>query len=205
MHTPSLAHHPPLHSFDPPSQPIPQTPKPLHPPITKRVNQTPNPKPITQQSEDPRLRAALLAAQQAFSSTEARQNADGWEGGPDDQDEDQDLLMEDEETPQINPYAAGFEGADDGDDEVERVLLVGVGLKSSQQMTTAAAARRRQRGWEGEGAATGGREGGYTIEESLEELGRLAETAGLKVRRRGRLGFGGLGGCWRLGVAWGLF
>lgn len=70
-------------------------------------------------------------------------------------------------------------------------MLVGVTLKKEQQAAAAAASRRRRGGGARAGAAEGeeGDGGGvwrdaaiYSIEESLAELGRLAETAGLKVR-----------------------
>jgi hypothetical protein len=115
------------------------------------------------QETDPRFRAALLAAQQAFAGAEGRAAARGWEDPEDDPEGAEGAAFSEYEQ-------AGSLDVDLGgdEDELERVLLVGVTLKS---------------GGGGGGSGGGGwADGaGYTIEESLGELGRLAETAGLKV------------------------
>jgi hypothetical protein len=153
------------------------------------------------QTEDPRLRAALLAAQQAFASANARQAPDGWED-PEDQDPD---LAEAEGAPGALGSLSDLD-YEDPDQDLERVMLVGVSLKSAAP--AAAAAARRRRGDragshdEADGGAGGGREGGsvYSIEESLDELGRLAETAGLKVGLAGWLSVGRLSAWYWLGA-----
>ena len=63
------------------------------------------------------------------------------------------------------------------DDDRERVYLVGVALKREGK------ARNRESAVAAAAAAAGGNAAvaGYGIDESLEELGRLADTAGLKV------------------------
>lgn len=134
-----------------------------------------------------------MAAQQAFSEAEARQKAAGWE----EPEDDVEAIGYSSDGPR-GPGSFTEDGwednlsNDDITDGSERVLLVGVTLKG-QQLQQAAAARRRARGggggrgaWgaegeEAEGGGWGEGSAAYTIEESLAELGRLAETAGLKV------------------------
>jgi hypothetical protein len=73
----------------------------------------------------------------------------------------------------------------------ERVYLVGVSYKnwSSPQEQAAAAAVARARATGGAQAAAARRAQQFDVHSSLEELGRLADTAGLKV---------GLGEGWRV-------
>jgi hypothetical protein len=67
----------------------------------------------------------------------------------------------------------------------ERVYLVGVSYKnwSSPQEQAAAAAVARARAAGGAAAAAARRAQQFDVHSSLEELGRLADTAGLKVGR----------------------
>ncbi|KAI8462495.1 MAG: hypothetical protein J3K34DRAFT_527703 [Monoraphidium minutum] len=161
---------------------------------------------FVQAEDDPRFRAALAAAQAAFNAdaaaaagAAAAPAAAGWEG-PDDEEDDEFDFDASEGPGGLGSFGADeVEGSED-DDGLERVLLVGMELKSQQQAAAASAARRRRGGgsaWArdadggaggAEGGGGGGRKGGvwrdaagYTAEESLAELGRLADTAGLKV------------------------
>ncbi|GBF93383.1 hypothetical protein Rsub_06421 [Raphidocelis subcapitata] len=163
------------------------------------------------QSEDPRFRAALAAAQAAFAGAapdgEVGWGADaaaggGGAGGAGDWGAGEGLGS----TFRLPEGAEGPDGPEEeGEEELERVLLVGVALKGSAAAAGAgggggggAAGPRRPRRGTGyalepgpaaaEAAAAAAAAGGwarlgsgYSIDESLAELGRLAETAGLKV------------------------
>jgi hypothetical protein len=170
----------------PPERPAGRPPRPT----TRRAPQA---------KGDPRFRAALAAAQAAFAADAGAgagedngSAAATWEGL-----EDEEYVLDEADGPdglEDDGEAYGMSHADEDDDR-ERVLLVGMALKSAQQRAAAAAHRRlRDAGGGGWYAAGGGDAGGdgdgegvwrdaynYTVEESLAELGRLAETAGLKV------------------------
>jgi hypothetical protein len=81
------------------------------------------------------------------------------------------------------------QGEEDSDDR-ERVYLVGVEVRSGSNATASTSySSSGGANMDGKSSTTTGVKRGsrasYTIQDSLEELGRLADTAGLKVRTSG--------------------